>query len=358
MAGFREGFTESAKESGQIVLNTINKDPGAFIRAVHEGCLNGLVEGLTSLAQAVGTRDHEADALHARQTVGRRDGPTTEAAYFELFPGVWRQGDWIRFSERGSCEVTGRSDATSTAAASASARASSSASSRSCRRSLTASSSTSRTTRRSRGARALRRSGGRLRAGRRAARRHGPVPALGALTAPRARPDPCRAFDPPHVDGQELETPSSASSAARQWTSRQQGLAPRPDRSRHLRRARERWPWLTPNASPSRTPSRSTSTPTSRCREGGDSLPDELATQPISTSAAVGKPHGGGARPVLPRAADDGGGLHGRRGVVHGAGSRVERGDRGGREANADVLIPFASIDPTRDGAGSTRRGA
>jgi acetoacetyl-CoA synthetase len=34
------------------------------------------------------------------------------AAYFNRYPGVWRQGDWIRFSERGSCVVTGRSDAT------------------------------------------------------------------------------------------------------------------------------------------------------------------------------------------------------------------------------------------------------
>ena len=33
-------------------------------------------------------------------------------SYFDMFPGVWRQGDWIRFSERGSCIVTGRSDAT------------------------------------------------------------------------------------------------------------------------------------------------------------------------------------------------------------------------------------------------------
>ena len=29
-----------------------------------------------------------------------------------MYPGVWRQGDWIRFSEVGSCIVTGRSDAT------------------------------------------------------------------------------------------------------------------------------------------------------------------------------------------------------------------------------------------------------
>jgi acetoacetyl-CoA synthetase len=34
------------------------------------------------------------------------------AAYFEEFPGVWRHGDWIMFTERGSCVITGRSDAT------------------------------------------------------------------------------------------------------------------------------------------------------------------------------------------------------------------------------------------------------
>jgi acetoacetyl-CoA synthetase len=34
------------------------------------------------------------------------------AAYFDVYPGVWRFGDWIVFTERGSCVVTGRSDAT------------------------------------------------------------------------------------------------------------------------------------------------------------------------------------------------------------------------------------------------------
>ena len=33
-------------------------------------------------------------------------------AYFDVYPGIWRFGDWIRFTERGSCVVTGRSDAT------------------------------------------------------------------------------------------------------------------------------------------------------------------------------------------------------------------------------------------------------
>jgi acetoacetyl-CoA synthetase len=34
------------------------------------------------------------------------------STYFDVYPGVWRFGDWIRFSEYGSAVVTGRSDAT------------------------------------------------------------------------------------------------------------------------------------------------------------------------------------------------------------------------------------------------------
>ena len=40
------------------------------------------------------------------------DGSAYRAAYFEHFPGVWRHGDWIEITERGSCIITGRSDAT------------------------------------------------------------------------------------------------------------------------------------------------------------------------------------------------------------------------------------------------------
>ena len=43
---------------------------------------------------------------------GDADGSRYRSAYFDMFPGVWRQGDWVRFSERGSCVVSGRSDAT------------------------------------------------------------------------------------------------------------------------------------------------------------------------------------------------------------------------------------------------------
>ncbi|MEA2652607.1 MAG: acetoacetyl-CoA synthetase, partial [Chloroflexota bacterium] len=39
-------------------------------------------------------------------------GDRYRAAYFEEFPGVWRHGDWVTFTERGSCVISGRSDAT------------------------------------------------------------------------------------------------------------------------------------------------------------------------------------------------------------------------------------------------------
>ncbi len=40
------------------------------------------------------------------------DGARYEAAYFEMFPGVWRQGDWATHTSRGSFVVHGRSDST------------------------------------------------------------------------------------------------------------------------------------------------------------------------------------------------------------------------------------------------------
>ena len=33
-------------------------------------------------------------------------------SYFEMFPGVWRHGDWIKVTSRGSCVIYGRSDST------------------------------------------------------------------------------------------------------------------------------------------------------------------------------------------------------------------------------------------------------
>lgn len=39
-------------------------------------------------------------------------GERYRQAYFDVYPGVWRHGDWITITERGSCVITGRSDAT------------------------------------------------------------------------------------------------------------------------------------------------------------------------------------------------------------------------------------------------------
>ncbi len=43
---------------------------------------------------------------------GDADGSRYRAAYFGTFPGVWRHGDWITITPRGSAIITGRSDAT------------------------------------------------------------------------------------------------------------------------------------------------------------------------------------------------------------------------------------------------------
>jgi acetoacetyl-CoA synthetase len=40
------------------------------------------------------------------------DGTRLHDSYFADYPGVWRHGDWIRITDRGSCVIEGRSDAT------------------------------------------------------------------------------------------------------------------------------------------------------------------------------------------------------------------------------------------------------
>ena len=43
---------------------------------------------------------------------GDEDGSRYRASYFEFFPGVWRHGDWIEITSRGSAVIYGRSDST------------------------------------------------------------------------------------------------------------------------------------------------------------------------------------------------------------------------------------------------------
>ena len=43
---------------------------------------------------------------------GDEDGSRYHAAYFDMYPGVWRHGDWIEITSRGTAIIYGRSDST------------------------------------------------------------------------------------------------------------------------------------------------------------------------------------------------------------------------------------------------------
>ncbi|MFJ5987598.1 acetoacetate--CoA ligase [Lentzea sp. NPDC092896] len=43
---------------------------------------------------------------------GDEDGSKLRDAYFDTYPGIWRHGDWIRITPRGSAVIYGRSDST------------------------------------------------------------------------------------------------------------------------------------------------------------------------------------------------------------------------------------------------------
>jgi acetoacetyl-CoA synthetase len=43
---------------------------------------------------------------------GDADGSRYRASYFEIYPGVWRHGDWIEITSRGTAIIYGRSDST------------------------------------------------------------------------------------------------------------------------------------------------------------------------------------------------------------------------------------------------------
>jgi acetoacetyl-CoA synthetase len=40
------------------------------------------------------------------------DGERYRDSYFSTWPGVWRHGDWLEITERGTCIISGRSDST------------------------------------------------------------------------------------------------------------------------------------------------------------------------------------------------------------------------------------------------------
>jgi acetoacetyl-CoA synthetase len=95
---------------------------GSFAQPVYEGEIAGRCLGVDAHAFDVNGNVvvDELGELVIRRPMpsmpvalwGDADGSRYRSAYFDRFPGVWRQGDWIRFTERGSCVITGRSDAT------------------------------------------------------------------------------------------------------------------------------------------------------------------------------------------------------------------------------------------------------
>ena len=199
---------------------------GSALQPVYEGEISGRLLGVATaafdpegrplvgeLGELVITRPMPSMPL---ELWGDADGSLYRSSYFDMFPGIWRQGDWISFSERGSCIVTGRSDATLNRGGVRLGTASSTAWSRSCpeiRDSLVVHLEDD--------------EGGAgelvlfvvladgVDARRRPARRDRPPPALRALAAPRARHDPRRARDPAHAHGQEARDARQAHPARR-----------------------------------------------------------------------------------------------------------------------------------------------
>ena len=43
---------------------------------------------------------------------GDEDGSRLRESYFDMYPGIWRHGDWIEITERGTAIIYGRSDST------------------------------------------------------------------------------------------------------------------------------------------------------------------------------------------------------------------------------------------------------
>jgi len=95
---------------------------GSPLLPVHAGeipgrCLGAKVEAFDPTGQPVVGQRGELVLTAPMPSMpvgfwGDEDGSRYRAAYFEDFPGVWRHGDWIEITERGSCIITGRSDAT------------------------------------------------------------------------------------------------------------------------------------------------------------------------------------------------------------------------------------------------------
>jgi len=127
-----EGFSWVAEQFGPDVLLNVGSGgtdvcsgivQGSPLQPVWAGEISGPCLGVA--AKAFNEHGQEVPAGELGELVitapmpsmpvgfwGDDDGSRYRAAYFEEYPGIWRHGDWIRFSSVGSCLIAGRSDAT------------------------------------------------------------------------------------------------------------------------------------------------------------------------------------------------------------------------------------------------------
>jgi acetoacetyl-CoA synthetase len=99
--GIVQGSPMQPVFAGEIAGRCLGVDTAAFDPDGNEvvGALGELVIRAPMPSMPVGFWDDPGDERY-------------HAAYYADYPGVWRHGDWILFTERGSCIITGRSDAT------------------------------------------------------------------------------------------------------------------------------------------------------------------------------------------------------------------------------------------------------
>ncbi|MDG6901733.1 MAG: acetoacetate--CoA ligase [Nitrososphaerota archaeon] len=80
-------------------------------------CLGAKVESFDEAGRAVIGKTGELVVTEPMPSMpvqmwGDKGGSRYRESYFGMFPGVWRHGDWIEITERGTCVIHGRSDAT------------------------------------------------------------------------------------------------------------------------------------------------------------------------------------------------------------------------------------------------------
>ncbi|WP_232668522.1 acetoacetate--CoA ligase [Pseudonocardia sp. TRM90224] len=126
-----EGYRWVAAEFGAgVLLNVGSGGTDVCSAIVQGGPWQPVVEGeISGAALGVAAAAFDADGRPVTGELGELvitepmpsmpvgfwadpDGSRYRDTYFTMFPGVWRHGDWVRFSNTGSCVVAGRSDAT------------------------------------------------------------------------------------------------------------------------------------------------------------------------------------------------------------------------------------------------------